>query len=518
MAQNVTFLIKFVDPQLTDDEVVTEVRYLIDDLRDLEGMSQIRYEPILEVRKEAESRVGVRFETDSDRLESILRRLRDRLYYNPIKTCFLFQIADITLQIETHRAEDLTNLMATAQSGLLFYPQCDYLIEAETYSRTQGELSPTELDNLDLLRQRLDLSREQADWLNARAAGPYRIKSEKYRHFEATTQAEFSRLRTMAERQPFADKDLWPALQELAEHLGLPTPEAEAIYQDQRQRYQDHLRRQNDQQATQTVEDTRLAAEAKAEAERQKQAQQVQAGRDQYRTLCREAMANDLYPSEYDQGRLDQARRLRDISIDEAIAIEVAVRDELYGSLASAAGVNYTRLRHALRQQNWEEADLETESAILAALNRNAQPVTTATVSRLPAVDLATIDALWSRYSDGRFGFKAQQHVYRNQQQIQADEYKRWLDFYQVLGWREEPTWLYRGFRPYYDLSFSLEAPAGHLPTWRWCCSSLSPRYDPSPEVVEAVMTHLNSCMPLEAMAVPASDPAMMGGGLASVS
>ncbi|MGG6238563.1 GUN4 domain-containing protein [Nodosilinea sp. AN01ver1] len=509
MAQDVEFSIKFTDPQLKSDDVATEVHYLIEDLRDLDGMSQTRFEPVSEIRDVAEVRVGVTFAAHSDLLGPILRRLRDRLFYNPIETCFRFRISELALQIQTYQADDLIGFMAAAQSGLLFAPERDYLAEAETYSRTQGELSPTELDNLNLLRQRLGITAEEAEVLNARAASPYPTKADKHRHFEDMTAAEFSRLRAMDEGPPFAPKDIWPVLQELAENLGMSILEAEAIYQTHRQRYHDDITLKTEQTTAKTAENSRLSAEAKAEAERQKQVQQVQARLNQYRALCRQTMANSLYPSEFDQGRLDQARRLWDISADQAVQLETEVRDELYGGVASAAGVDYNRLRDLLHQQAWHEADMETEVVILKALNLDMQPVTAATVERLPAVDLATIDGLWNRYSKGRFGFKAQQQVYRAQQQIQADDRQRWVAFEQALGWREAPSFFFRGYKPYHDLNFSLEAPPGHLPTWRWCCPSLSDRYKINPEVMAAIMQHLNDGMPLEAVAVPALDTAL---------
>ena len=508
MAQNIACLIKFVEPQLKHDELDNEVRYLIDDLRDLDGMGQIRFDPILENRDAAQVRIGTRFIAHSDLLVSILRRLRDRLYYKPLETWFLFQISDFNLQIQTDRADDLIDLMATAQSGPLFSPERDYLAEAETYSRTQGELSPTELDNLNLLRQRLGLSAEQAELLNARVVGPYKTQAEKHRHFDETAAAEFDRLRHMDADQPFAPKDPWPVLQELAENLALPIPEAEAIYQKHWQRYNDEAKLKTEQQAATTVEEARLATETKVEGDRQSQVQQAREHLEQYLALCRETMTSRLYPSEFDQGRLDQARRLRDISIDEAIALETTVRNELYGSLESTAGVDYSRLRDMLLQQAWQEADMETEAVILKTLNRDMQPVTAATVQRLPAVDLATIDALWSRYSNKRFGFRAQQQVHRAQQQIQQDDRQQWLAFQQALGWREPPSLFFQGYRPYHDLDFSLEAPLGHLPTWRWCCPSLSDRYRLNLDVMAAVIHHLGLCMPLDPVPAPAVDPA----------
>ncbi|MGB3202237.1 MAG: GUN4 domain-containing protein [Nodosilinea sp.] len=506
MAQDVDFSIKFTDPQLKSDDVATEVHYLIEDLRDLDDMSQTRFEPISDIRDVAEIRVGVTFTAHSDRLGPILRRLRDRLYYNPIETCFQFRISDLVLQIQTYQADDLTGFMAAVQSGRLFAPDRDYLAEAETYSRTQGELSPTELDNLNLLRQRLDLTVEEAEVLNARAASPYPTHADKHRHFEDMTAAEFSRLRAMDEGPPFAPKDSWPVLQELAENLGLPILEAETIYKTHQQRYRDDIRLKTEQTTAKTAEDARLKAAAKAEAERQKQAQQAQDRLNQYQDLCRQTMANSLYPSELDQGRLDQARRLWNISTEEALKLEAAVRDELHGSVESAAGVDYSRLRSLLYQQTWHEADMETEIVILKALKGDMRPVTAVTIQQLSPIDIATIDGLWTRYSKGRFGFKAQQQVYRSQAQIQPDDRQRCLAFEQALGWREAPSLISRGYRPYHDLNFSLEATPGHLPTWRWCCPSLSDRYKINLEAMAAVIRHLNDAIPLESAATPALD------------
>jgi hypothetical protein len=515
LTQTVDIEIAFVDEQLKPEQLTEEVRYLIDDLRDLGGMSQVRFAAIPDIRDGAEVEVGVSFEVELERLGAILRRLRDRLYYSPIETAFAFQLDDISLRIHTHQADDLLGLMDLCQSGLLLAPERDYLAEAETYSRTQGELSPTELDTLGLRAQRLGLSAERAEQLNARAAGPFRTLGQKRRHFDEITQAEFSRLRAMDDGLPFATKDIWPVLQDLAEGLGLPLTEAEATYQQHHQLYQGDRALQREQAAVKTAEDERLAAEAQAERDRQAQAQQTQERLDQYRALCRQAMATGLYPSEYDQGRLDQAWRLRGLSQAEALGLEAAARAELYGPVDSEAGVDYRRLRLLLHQGQWQSADLETEVAILTAIGPAMEPATAATVQRVPSVDLATIDALWSRYSKGRFGFRAQQQVYRGLQNIKADDDKGWLDFQVALGWREPPTWVYRGFKAYGDLTFGLGAPPGHLPTWRWACPHPGHRYSLSPDLLRATLDHLNRSLPPEA-AVPALDPTLLAGGLAN--
>lgn len=509
-----------LDTTLESNDLATEVHYLIADLRDLEGMENIRFEERHDIRGDEEIRIGIKFEVDIDMLESILRRLHDRLYYsgnahsgrdtNPLETLFLLQINNIKLEIRTHKAEDLIGLWVACQNRILLPAQSDYLAEVETYARTEGGLSPTEEDNLELKRRLFCLLEKEAEQLRIKAAGLYRTKEARRSYFEETTRAEFSRLGSYFDGLPIAHKEIWPVLQELAENLGLPTSEAEVIYQDHRQRYDEVIQLKEEQKAAKADEDARLAAEA----EHQKQVQQAQLNLNQYRSLCHQTMANALYPSEFDQGRLAQLRLLLAISREEASTIEAAVRDQLYGGVESAAGVDvdYTRLRGLLHQQAWLAADLETEAVMLKALNRDMQPVTAATVQSLPSVDLATIDALWSRYSNGRFGFKAQQQVHRGQQQIQADDHKRWVVFEETLGWRKPSSWFYRGFQPYHDLTFSLEAPPGHLPTWRWCCVSLGHRYSISPQVMEAVMAYLNESIPPESAVITALEPTLAAG------
>lgn len=525
LQQRVTISIMFLDVDLEGYDLWTEVQYLIADLRDLEGMGGIKFEERNDIRGTNEVRTGIKFDVDLTMLGAILRRLHDRLYYggsknialnsNPLETLFLIQIENIKLEIQTHKPEDIVGLWSVCQNRTILPAQSEYLVMAETYTRTKGGLSSTEEDNLQLKQKVLKfyISEEEAELLKIKAAGLYRTKEARQSYFEEITQAEFRRIRAY-HGLSIAPKDTWPVLQDLAENLGIPTLKAKAIYQNHWQRYQDDIKLKDEQQALKSAEDARIAAEAY----RQQQAHQAQEQRDLYKALCHQALAKGLYPSEFDQGRLDQARRLRGIAPVDAVSIEAAVRDELYGSVDSAAGVDYTRLRDLLMQQAWQAADLETETNLLKALNQDMQPVTAATVQWLPAVDLATIDALWQRHSGGRFGFKAQQQVYRSQQQILQDDPQRWLGFQQGLGWRDQPSWLSRGFRPYYDLDFSRAAPPGHLPTWRWCCPSLSHRYSPSLEVVEAVLAHLNTCMPLEAVSIPTFDQTLVVGGVASAS
>jgi hypothetical protein len=139
-------------------------------------------------------------------------------------------------------------------------------------------------------------------------------------------------------------------------------------------------------------------------------------------------------------------------------------RDE--DALDSQIGINYCQLRDYLRERQWHKADVATHNLMLqvckrvetretqgtteAWLTEKLPEFSSASIGRLlkdfhssslekawldetsinqfPCQDLRTIDQLWSKYSDGQFGFTAQNSVW---QQC----YRRWDNFEERVGW-----------------------------------------------------------------------------------
>ncbi|WP_258004415.1 GUN4 domain-containing protein, partial [Cylindrospermopsis raciborskii] len=79
-----------------------------------------------------------------------------------------------------------------------------------------------------------------------------------------------------------------------------------------------------------------------------------------------------------------------------------------------------------------------------------------------PCKELRTIDNLWLKYSQGKFGISVQQEIYKNLGGTKQFDYDVWISFGDGVGWRKQGSWL-----DYRDLNFSLSAPTGHLP-WGW--------------------------------------------------
>ena len=141
--------------------------------------------------------------------------------------------------------------------------------------------------------------------------------------------------------------------------------------------------------------------------------------------------------------------------------------------LKSARGVNYSQLQQLLAAGNWKEADQETGKVMLhAALGEDARLarwkregwVSTRDICNFPCEDLRTIDQLWLRYSNGKFGFSVQKQIYESLGGTSEYNEKVWKKFCDRLGWRKGGYWL-----DYFNLTFNLrEAYPAHLPLWMY--------------------------------------------------
>ncbi|TVP59756.1 MAG: hypothetical protein EA343_19325 [Nodularia sp. (in: Bacteria)] len=119
---------------------------------------------------------------------------------------------------------------------------------------------------------------------------------------------------------------------------------------------------------------------------------------------------------------------------------------------------DYTRLRSLLVAGKWEEADKETDRVILQVAKREQQGcLNVESIDNFPCEDLRSIDKLWVKYSNGRFGFSVQNRIYQSLRK--KDDQNIWEVFGDKVGWRREERWLY-----YTEFTFDETAPEAHLP------------------------------------------------------
>lgn len=129
-------------------------------------------------------------------------------------------------------------------------------------------------------------------------------------------------------------------------------------------------------------------------------------------------------------------------------------------NIASEVGADYELLTKLLQNKKYREANEETGRIVLWLVNRQKKGyIDGGSLKRLPCKDMQTIDKLWSKNSNGRFGFKVQKEIWDN---ILFDNYsvEKSKTFGKEIGWIENDIWLNSPD----ELTFQLNAPRGHLP------------------------------------------------------
>lgn len=134
-----------------------------------------------------------------------------------------------------------------------------------------------------------------------------------------------------------------------------------------------------------------------------------------------------------------------------------------YIPLITNSGIDYRLLASLLAEGKWQEADEETLAVILKVSDReNEGWIEETEIYKFPTEDLQTIDKLWLKYSQGRFGFSIQKQIWQNVGgKPGIIDWKAWGQFGYRVGWRNYEFWTH-----YQDLQFNLNSPQGHLPGW----------------------------------------------------
>ncbi|MFH7024538.1 MAG: GUN4 domain-containing protein [Heteroscytonema crispum UTEX LB 1556] len=150
------------------------------------------------------------------------------------------------------------------------------------------------------------------------------------------------------------------------------------------------------------------------------------------------------------------------------------VKNSTPDNLTSSVGIDYRKLRDLLKAKKWRDADEETTNLMLKLAHQEQQNhLESERIQNIPETDLKTIDTLWVKYSNGRFGFSVQKGIWQSLRSSKAADYvlalaigndnvansETCIDFVNRVGWRLKDSWI-----EYSDLNFSDDAPPGHLP------------------------------------------------------
>lgn len=150
---------------------------------------------------------------------------------------------------------------------------------------------------------------------------------------------------------------------------------------------------------------------------------------------------------------------------------------QLNDDLSSAVGINYRNLRNFLAVKDFKSANKETESIFLKFffIDLNRLDPNREMPKNIPCTDICTIDRLWVKYSEGRFGISVQAEIWSNilrdiyfekqefakrekieksdDELTQASWFESWRKFNDMVGWKSDTKHIYQG-----------SAPKGHLP------------------------------------------------------
>ncbi len=129
------------------------------------------------------------------------------------------------------------------------------------------------------------------------------------------------------------------------------------------------------------------------------------------------------------------------------------------------------QLEKLLQDKKWKEADLKTYDILLKQSNRKVDGnLSRESIEKFSCHSLKTIDQLWQRYSGGKFGLSVQKKIYKSTGNNLKEDYLRKYDPDAYIQFNDLVRWLQTGadgkeqWRPYDKLTFSLDAPEGHLP------------------------------------------------------
>ncbi|WP_414527989.1 GUN4 domain-containing protein [Nodularia chucula] len=110
--------------------------------------------------------------------------------------------------------------------------------------------------------------------------------------------------------------------------------------------------------------------------------------------------------------------------------------------LKSPVGMDYRKLRDLLAGGMWEEADAETARVMLAIAKREKEGwLDEKSIDNFPCADLRTIDQLWVKYSNGRFGFSVQKRIYQSLGGTRKYDKEIWGAFGDRVGWKKGGDW-----------------------------------------------------------------------------
>lgn len=198
--------------------------------------------------------------------------------------------------------------------------------------------------------------------------------------------------------------------------------------------------------------------------------QEVQDGRNS-ENLKDAKRAIPLTSWQMEKPQVHRKRKLRHVDSE---AYRCMIRTIDGDDLISERGVDYRSLQITLREAMWREADLETHELISNVMfkesRKSNQGLFREELIEFPCADLLTLDRLWTRYSNRRFGFSIQKSIWEKHG-CPGKMGENWNNFCIDIGWKDPMNAKYLS---YMELKMNpLISPTGELPSGLYFFRSL---------------------------------------------
>ncbi len=160
------------------------------------------------------------------------------------------------------------------------------------------------------------------------------------------------------------------------------------------------------------------------------------------------------------QKNQDAAILAKEIIKESPRKIDPQIEAEIQNLEQSVSKLLYEQLENYLKNGQWQKADRETYRLMTLAMGKEEdQLLDSEDFLNFPCEDLRTINQLWLKYSNGKFGFSVQKEIYESLGGTREYNYETWKNFCNSVGWRKGEKWL-----SYNQLTFNLNALKAHLP------------------------------------------------------
>jgi GUN4-like/NACHT domain len=142
--------------------------------------------------------------------------------------------------------------------------------------------------------------------------------------------------------------------------------------------------------------------------------------------------------------------------------IDPALVQEIRQLTTNVVTLRHQVLKEYLMQQQWSAADQETYRLMITTVGKTeGEWFTEEDLKKFPCEELRTIDGLWVKYSDGKFGFSIQKKLYLECGGTLDGKYHEgsWNKFCHANRWQVRNTHI-----SYHEVIFDISAPRAHLP------------------------------------------------------